>query len=64
MIKVVSIALSVVMIALGIVLMYFSGRHTRKSLGVPLLSKHGKAFFGGTLAFFGLMLLAIALIRV
>jgi hypothetical protein len=63
MIKVVLIALSGAMIALGIT-MYFSGHRTRKSLDVPLLSKHGKFFLGGSLAFFGLMLLAIALMRV
>jgi hypothetical protein len=46
------------MMALGATT-YASGHRTRKSLDVPLLSKHGKFFVGGSLAFFGLTLLVI-----
>jgi len=58
MIKAVLIVLSVAMIALGVAI-YASGHRTRKSLDVPLLSKHGKFFVGGSLAFFGFGLLVI-----
>jgi len=62
MIKIVLVAMSVAMVALGIII-YSSGHRTRKSLDVPLVPKHGKFFLGGSLVFFGLMLLAIALMR-
>jgi len=58
MTKTVLIAMSIAMMSLGIST-YASGHRTRKSLDVPLLSKHGKFFVGGSLAFFGLALLAI-----
>jgi hypothetical protein len=59
MTKTVLIAMSIAMMALGVTT-YASGHRTRKSLNVPLLSKHGKFFVGGSLAFFGLGLLVIA----
>jgi hypothetical protein len=62
MIKVALIALAVAMISL-VITMYSLGHRSRKSLDVPLLPKHGKFFLGGSLAFFGLVLLAIALMR-
>jgi hypothetical protein len=62
MAKTVLIALSVAMIALGPAI-YASGHRPRKSLDVPLLSRHGKFFLGGSLAFLGLGLLAVALMH-
>ncbi|HEV3159288.1 MAG TPA: hypothetical protein VGZ89_04820 [Xanthobacteraceae bacterium] len=58
MTKTVLIGMSMAMMALGATT-YASGHRTRKSLDVPLLSKHGKFFVGGSLAFFGLTLLVI-----
>jgi hypothetical protein len=63
MIKAVLIVLSVVIAALGLGI-YASGHRTRKSLDVPLLSKHGALFLGSCMALFGLALLAVALIYV
>lgn len=58
MTKTVLIATSIAMMALGVTT-YASGHRTRKSLRVPLLSKHGKFFVGGSLVFFGLGLVII-----
>jgi len=58
MTKTVLIAMAIVMMTLGLTT-YVSGHRTRKSLDAPLLSKHGKFFFGGSLAFFGFGLLVI-----
>jgi len=58
----VPLILSLAMIALGTCL-YASGHRKRKSLDVPLLSNHGKFFLGGSLAFLGLGLLALTLVR-
>lgn len=62
MFKAALIVLSVVLMVLGFVI-YASGHRTRKSLDVPLLSEHGRFFLGGTLAFFGLVLLAFGLMH-
>ncbi len=60
--KALLIGLSVVVMVLGVAI-YASGLRTRKSLDVPLLSGHTKLFLGGTLVFFGLVMLAIVLMR-
>ena len=60
MLKASLLALSVAIMVLGLAI-YASGYRKRKSLDVPLLSAHGKFFLGGTLAFFGLVLLAVTL---
>ncbi len=61
MTKTVLIAMSIAMMALGGTT-YASGHRTRQSLDVPLLSKHGKFFVGGSLTFFGLALLVISVL--
>jgi hypothetical protein len=50
------------MMVLGLAI-YASGHRKRESLNVPLLSEHGKFFVGGTVAFFGLVLLTIAVMH-
>ncbi len=60
MFRAVLIALSVAIMVVGLAI-YALGHRKRKSLDVPLLSAHGKFFLGGTLAFFGLVLLAVTL---
>jgi hypothetical protein len=61
MTKEVLIALSIVMIAFGLVI-YASGDRTRKSLDVPLLSRHSMFFLDGILALFGLLSLTVLML--
>jgi len=60
--KAILFGLSVAMIALGLAI-YASGHRRRKSFDVPFLSNHSKFFFGGSLAFFGFLLLTAALMH-
>jgi hypothetical protein len=63
MTKVVLITLSVAIMGVGLTI-YASGHRRRESLKVPLLSRHSKFFVGGSVTFFGLVLLAVALLHV
>ncbi len=62
MLKASLLALSVAIMVLGLAI-YASGYRKRKFLDVPLLSEHSKFFLGGILAFFGLVLLVVALMH-